>query len=208
MPIAEIAALAKAHGILCVVDGAQAVGGIEVNVKALGCHAYATSGHKWLMGPKGTGLVYLSRDLGALVEPIQLHGGRTYYSESSGVGNLPGVVGLGVAIDSLIGARGGMAGIESQNVALRNRIYSGLLHVPKVQVVSVAPSQGATPLITFRLPPNIDSQVLTRTLRDKHRVVVKMVPKEWLNGIRLSPHTFNTETEVDTVLGILRAELS
>jgi len=60
-PIAEIAALARANGALCIVDGAQAAGAIEVNVKTLGCHAYATSGHKWLMGPKGTGLLYLSK---------------------------------------------------------------------------------------------------------------------------------------------------
>jgi len=46
MPIAEISALARSKGILCIVDGAQAVGAIEVNVKELGCHAYATSGHK------------------------------------------------------------------------------------------------------------------------------------------------------------------
>src|SRR4029079_2413333 len=55
MPIAEIAALAKSRGVLCVVDGAQAVGGIDVDVKKLGCHAYVATGHKWLMGPKGTG---------------------------------------------------------------------------------------------------------------------------------------------------------
>jgi selenocysteine lyase/cysteine desulfurase len=49
MPVAEISALARSKGILCIVDGAQAAGAIKVNVKELGCHAYATSGHKWLM---------------------------------------------------------------------------------------------------------------------------------------------------------------
>jgi len=57
MPVAELSALARAHGCIAVVDGAQAVGGIAVDVKALGCHAYATSGHKWLLAPKGTGLL-------------------------------------------------------------------------------------------------------------------------------------------------------
>ena len=45
MPIRELSALARARGCLCVVDGAQAVGAIQVNVKELACHAYATSGH-------------------------------------------------------------------------------------------------------------------------------------------------------------------
>jgi selenocysteine lyase/cysteine desulfurase len=61
LPIAEIAALANKRGILCVVDGAQAVGGIDVDVKKLGCHAYVATGHKWLMGPKGTGFLYISK---------------------------------------------------------------------------------------------------------------------------------------------------
>jgi selenocysteine lyase/cysteine desulfurase len=46
MPIPELAMLARRHGIFCVIDGAQAVGQIDVNVKSLGCHAYATAGHK------------------------------------------------------------------------------------------------------------------------------------------------------------------
>ena len=71
------------------VDGAQAVGGIDVNVKALGCHAYATSGHKWLLAPKGTGLLYLSEELGKTIDPIALESGRSAYSASSGVCSIP-----------------------------------------------------------------------------------------------------------------------
>ena len=62
MPVAELSAMARARGCIAEVDGAQAVGGIAVDVKALGCHAYATSGHKWLLAPKGTGLLYLSEE--------------------------------------------------------------------------------------------------------------------------------------------------
>ena len=98
MPIAEISAMARERGILCVVDGAQAVGAMPVDVKALGCHAYATSGHKWLMGPKGVGLLYVSRDAGAAIQPVQWQDGRHYFTQSTGVGPLPLVIGLGAAI--------------------------------------------------------------------------------------------------------------
>jgi selenocysteine lyase/cysteine desulfurase len=205
MPVREITAAARSHDILCVVDGAQAVGGIEVNLKGLGCHAYATSGHKWLMGPKGTGLLYLASEIGSRIEPIQLNDGRSYYSESSGVGNLPGAIGLGVALESLSAT--GMAAVERHNLALRNRLYDGLRQITPVTMVSAPPGPLATPLITFTLPHDIDSLVLTNTLREKHRIVVKTVPKRWLNAIRLSPHIFNTEAEVDAVLGALRTEL-
>lgn len=71
MPIAEISALARQRGILCIVDGAQAAGAIAVDVKALGCHAYATSGHKWLMGPKGTGLLNTPADIDAVLKAVR-----------------------------------------------------------------------------------------------------------------------------------------
>lgn len=205
MPIQEISALASSRGLLCVVDGAQAVGSINVDVKSLGCHAYATSGHKWLMGPKGTGLLYLSSAGGARIEPIQLDDGRAFYSHSSGVGNLPGTIGLGVAIDAL--QRVGMTTIEQHSMALRNRIYEGLGRLGKATIVSAAPGPLATPVVTFALPDAVDSQVLVQTLREKHKIIVKMVPKRWLNGIRLSPHLFNTEQDVDALLRALRQEL-
>jgi selenocysteine lyase/cysteine desulfurase len=158
MPIREISALARSRGITCVVDGAQAAGAIGVNVKELGCHAYATSGHKWLMGPKGTGLLYLSSDASEMIQPMQLEDKRAYYSESSGVGNLPGAVGLGVAIDALMGI--GPANVERHNVGLRNQIYNGLR---ELGVGRVVPHRGRSPRrsspSSFRTrPPARDSR--------------------------------------------------
>ena len=206
MPIAEISALARSKGILCVVDGAQAVGAIDVHVKSLGCHAYATSGHKWLMAPKGTGLLYISREVDNFIQPMQFLDGRAYYNQSTGVGNLPGAVGLGAALESMKAK--GIQNVEQHNLGLRNRIYDGLTRIKKASVVSASPGLLATPLVTFRLPQEIDSQVLGTTLREKYQIIVKVVPKRWLNGIRLSPHIFNTEEEVDQLLSARRAELA
>ena len=62
-PIAGIAALAKEHNSLCIVDGAQAVGQISVNVENLDCDAYFFSGYKWCCGPLGTGGLVFSKRL-------------------------------------------------------------------------------------------------------------------------------------------------
>jgi len=59
LPVTELCALARAKGILSVVDGAQVTGMVRLNVKDLGCDAYCSSGHKWLQGPKGTGFLYI-----------------------------------------------------------------------------------------------------------------------------------------------------
>lgn len=205
MPIAELSAVARSSGCLAVVDGAQAVGAIHVDVKALGCHAYATSGHKWLLGPKGTGWLYLSQELGSTIDPIALQSGRASYSESSGVGNIPGVLGLGAAIDYLTAI--GMTRIESHDIALRNRLYDALAAVTRLRVVSPGPGPLATPLLTFALPEGITSRALYERLLNKHKVVVKVVPGQWLNGNRISTHLFNTDGDVDILVEALKTEL-
>jgi selenocysteine lyase/cysteine desulfurase len=205
MPIAELAALAKRRGIFCIVDGAQAVGQIDVDVKALGCHAYATAGHKWLMGPKGTGLLYVSRDA-AGIELLQWESGRTFITNSTGIGSLPLASGLGAAIEAM--RTRGMPAVEQHNAALRNRAYAGLAAIARLQVVSPPPGPLATALVAAKLPPDIDAERVRNTLREKHGVIIKMIEKRWFNGIRLSPHVFNTEADVDAALLAIRSELS
>lgn len=205
MPVAELSALARARGCMAVVDGAQAVGGIDVDVKALGCHVYATSGHKWLLGPKGTGLLYLSEELGNAVDPISLQDGRAAYSASSGVCNIPGVLGLAAAIDYQLAI--GKTEIERHNLALSAKVYAALQSVPKLRVVSPAPGPLSSPLVTFRLPDEITSADLQQRLMTKHNVVVKVVPANWFNGNRISTHLFNTEQDVDALGAALNQEL-
>lgn len=205
MPVAGISALARAHDILCIVDGAQAAGAIAVDVRALGCHAYATSGHKWLMGPKGTGVTYVSRDAGDRIEPTRWELGRSYGSESTGVSPQPLAIGLGAAIAALRST--GMREVERHNVELRNHAWRLLSQYPPVELVGPPPGPGNTPLVAFRVPAGIVAADLRRRLMQRHNVSVKSTEPRWLNGIRLSPHLFNTEQDIDAAVAALRAEL-
>ena len=206
MPVAELSALARSRGCMAVVDGAQAVGGIAVDVKALGCHAYATSGHKWLLAPKGTGLLYLSEELGKTIDPIALQGGRAAYSESSGVTSIPSVLGVGAAITYVSNI--GLGAIETHNLALRNRLFDGLRDVPKLRVVSAAPGPLASPLLTWELPAEVKSDEFYKRVRDRYNIELKVVPKNWLNGNRASTHLFNAEQDVDALVAALKRELA
>lgn len=207
MPVAELSALARSRGCIAVVDGAQAVGGIAVDVKALGCHVYATSGHKWLLAPPGTGLLYLSEELGkTTIDPIALQGGRAAYSESSGVTNIPSVLGMGAAVEYISAI--GITAIETHNLGLRNRLFGALRGVPKLRVVSAPPGALASPLLTFELPPELPSDQFHQRLYDKYRIRVKVVPKNWLNGNRISTHLFNTVDDVDALVAALKQELT
>jgi selenocysteine lyase/cysteine desulfurase len=204
MPATEIAALSRERGILCVVDGAQAAGGMPVDVKAIGCHAYATTGHKWLLGPKGIGLLYISADASEAIKPVQWMGGKRFVGPSVGVGPLVLVMGLGVALETA-SARG-LAEIERHNLALRNRAYAGLMQIKKVRVMSGAPGPGVSALVSFELPDQIESRVLMQTLMTEHAIQVKSFARPF-NGMRLSPHVFNAASDIDKTLEAIQREL-
>ena len=204
MPVAAIAALSREKGILCIVDGAQTVGGMPVDVKALGCHAYATTGHKWLLGPKGIGLLYISADSAEAIKPVQWMSGKKFVAGSTGVGPLVLVMGLGAAIEAAT-ARG-LTNIESHNLALRNRAYAGLKEIRKVRLMSGGPGPTVSALMSFALPAEINSRTLMQTLSTKYAVQVKSFAKPF-NGMRLSPHVFNTASDVEKALNAIRSEL-
>ena len=206
MPVSELCALARRAGCISLVDGAQAVGGIAVDVKQLGCDAYATSGHKWLLGPTGTGLLYLSDGLGdrcrghrAAGWPRGLHAlvGRDQHPERARP-RRGDRLRHGDRHRARRGARAGAAPPRARG-AVRDR-----------QAARAQPGGRAlaSPLLTYEVPKAVDAWALVLRLRDAHRIEVKGVPRELLNGQRVSTHLFNDERDVDALAAALRAELA
>ena len=207
MPIAEVAALARARGLLCVVDGAQAAGAIRVNVRELGCHAYATSGHKWLLGPKGTGLLYVAKDAQAAIRPMAYEESYRTYSGNNGVANLPAIMGLGTAIRHLEAA--GIAKVEAHNSRLRNRLADHLAAMGGLTVVSPIAGEQASPLLAVLLAERFRRGDVVQALLARHQVAIRPTHPEFgFNGIRFSMHEFNTDEDVDRAANALRRELA
>ena len=206
MPVREIIALAKDRNILTIVDGAQAVGNIEVDVKAIGCDAYAAPGHKWLMAPKGTGFLYINKGTASRIQPIEWEDGHKYVVGSAGIGALPLIVGLGAAIDAA--QKRGIGTSEARNLLLRNRAYQGLKKIGKVKVVSAPPGPLATALVAFHLPQSVESQAFRITMHKKYKLILKQTEKRWFNGMRISPHVFNTEADIDAAIKAIASELT
>ena len=206
MPIAELSALARSRGVLCVVDGAQAVGASRVNVRELGCHAYATSGHKWLMGPKGTGLLYIAKEAQAAIRPMAFEDSYHTYNNGNGVVNLPGIVGLGAAIRYLDAAD--IARVEAHNLRLRNRLAERLSALGGLTLVSPPAGELASPLLTAELAARFDKSVISQALLDRHRVAIRATHAYYgFNGVRFSLHEFNTSDDVDRGADAVRREL-
>ena len=207
MPVAEVAALARSRGVLCVVDGAQAAGAIRVDVRELGCHAYATSGHKWLLGPKGTGLLYVAKDAQDAIRPMGYEDGYKTYRNSNGVVNLPAIMGLGTAIRYLDAE--GMAKVEAHNLRLRNRLAGRLEGIDGVTLVSPPAGELASPMLTALLAARFDRVAVTRALLERHRVAIRATHPEFgFNGIRFSMHQFNTDADADRAADAVRRELA
>ena len=102
----------------------------------------------------------------------------------------------------------GVPAVERHDMALRNRAYAGLQAIPQFEVVSPPTGPLGTALGAARLPPHVDCRQVMIALREKHGVIIKMVEKRWFNGIRLSPHVFTTEADIDAASRALRTELA
>ena len=147
-PAQEMVAVAHRHGACVLVDGAQAVSHMPVNVQTLDCDFYVFSGHK-VFAPTGIGVLYGKPEVLAAMPPWQGGGNmiadvtfeKTVYQApplrfEAGTGNIADAVGLGAAIDYL--DRIGMANIASYEHGLLDYATQGLNRVPGLTIIGTA----------------------------------------------------------------------
>jgi selenocysteine lyase/cysteine desulfurase len=132
LPVKQICAMARAKGVMTHVDGAHAVGQLPLDVHDLGCDFYASSAHKWLMTPKGTGLLFVRPELLERLWVNTCSGSwhdytlKAYRLENLGTSNLSVMVGFKAALDfyHTIGAERIYARIHQQAQRVREVIVS------------------------------------------------------------------------------------
>jgi len=193
MPLAEISRITQQRGILLVADGAQAPGMLDVNVKALGVDTYASSSHKWMLSPKGCGLLYISEAAQDRVQPLMLRSGYRAYTGSYGTRNVPLILGHGVAMDfhNTIGREK----VEDRCRTLQGRLRDGLSEVPSIRMLTPDDAALAGGILSVSLERGNRSEVRTRMLED-HQIILKTGSADY-NAIRFSTHIFNSESDID-----------
>ena len=163
-PVAAIGQIAREHGVRYLIDGAQALGAMPVNVQALSCDLYAFPGHKSLLGPQGTGGLYIRPG----IELYTLREGGTGSSSDSmfqpdelperyesGTVNLPGVAGLGAGC-AFVASR--LAQILSHERELTAALYEGLSKMDGVTLYSPAEEAARAGIVSFNLGDLSSSQ--------------------------------------------------
>lgn len=214
-PEKEIAALARAKGVWFALDGAQAPANIPFDIVDCGVDFYTASTHKWIMGPKRTGFVYVRQGLLDTLRPI-IAGG--YTSEKNDITKGEFVLHptaqryeFGTQNDALNFALGkaidfvetiGQDRIWQHNHALAERFYQSLQEIPGVEIVSPEEEKYRSSMISFRMKTHDYSKINEHLSKDKLRV--RSVTEGGMNCIRVSFHVCNDDSDVTKLLDSLK----
>jgi cysteine desulfurase family protein len=178
LPIMEISAIAKKHGVKILVDAAQSAGVLPIDVERMGIDMLAFPGHKGLLGPQGTGGLYVHPDL--QLEPV-IFGGTGSQSEQTeqptvrpdryepGTQNTPGIAGLNEGVKFVL--RKKVEHIHRKEWEQTQRLMEGLLQINGIEILGPGLGEEKTGIVSFRLK-GIDPSELAFILdRDYHIAV-------------------------------------
>ena len=218
-PIEEISAICKKKNALLLVDGAQSVPHIHVDVRKLGCNFLCFSGHK-MLGPTGTGILWMKEDFLDRLEPLSFGGGmiddvslngyeltKGYERFEGGTPNIAGVIGFGRAIDYL--KKIGMDKIKDHEAKLTERLLEGLLEIRRVEIYGSLNSKERIGVVSFNikgLNPHDVALMLDETsnimVRSGHHCCIPLMKYFGLKegAVRVSFYLYNTEEEVERFL--------
>ncbi|HDT5893920.1 cysteine sulfinate desulfinase [Aeromonas hydrophila] len=217
-PVKEMVAAAKAVGSLTLIDGAQAVAHLEVDVQAIGCDFYAFSGHK-LYGPTGIGVLWGRTELLEQMPPWQAGGemidrvsfaGTTFntlpFKFEAGTPHIAGAIGLAAAIDFVVAQD--RDSLASHEAALTDYLVAGLQQVPGLRLVG-EPRQraGAVSFLLEDIHPQDAATLLDMqgiALRVGHHCAMPLMESLGIGGtLRASLACYNNRDDVDALLAAL-----
>jgi selenocysteine lyase/cysteine desulfurase len=205
LPVRQVSEMARQHGILVAVDGAQAPGMIDVDLHDLGCDFYAASAHKWLLSPKGVGMFFARSEAQPLLKPLVVCRGWDDPSirrlENYNTRNLPEVLGLGVAVDfqNLLGPDRR----QSRIFQLKRYFRQALAGDPAFRIKTPAGDDLSCGITTVEIVGR-EIRAVAQWLYDTHRIDCRPMTSHELNGLRISLSVFNTEDQVDLLVAALR----
>jgi selenocysteine lyase/cysteine desulfurase len=220
LPVKEICTLAREKGIYSCIDGAHGPGMLPLNLHDMGCDTYASCGHKWMLGPKGTGFLYVRAGFGAVLQPYFVGGGSAGgdwdivhspgymppYADSAhryfgGTQSLGLSMGVTASIDFLESI--GMGNVNRRIKYLGNYVQQGLLSLgDKIELITPAEEQSYCGVNSFRIKDVPYNEFYKTCFQNNIRV--RAVPENGIDCIRVSTHIYNNRQEVDSLIDLVR----
>ncbi|KKH93302.1 cysteine desulfurase [Methanosarcina sp. 1.H.T.1A.1] len=215
----RITKIARRNGVKTLIDGAQSAGHMPVDLKELDCDFFATAGHKGLLGPQGTGVLYIRQP--DVLESASVGGGTvsdvsglSYTLEPSpacfeaGTPNIPGVIGLGRAVEYV--EKIGVSEIEKHEEKLSGEAAKRLSELEHVEVYGPENRAGIVPFNVKGLHAHDVALILDQTrkicVRSGHHCAIPITRfLEVDSTVRASFALYNTEEEVDILVNAVNA---
>lgn len=218
LPVQQIAELAHDKKIWVFYDGAHAAGSIALDLKKIGCDFYASCGHKWLLGPSGTGFLYVREEMfdvvqagfiGAysdtgweITEERQMLSGYMpdahrydYGTQSAALSN-----GLKTAVAFINEI--GMPRVESYSRGLTTLLRNNLANLGgDLDILTPEEEISRSTMVTFRLPDMHYRDFGKLASENKFRI--RLVPESKLNAIRISTHIYNNKNEIENFTALV-----
>jgi isopenicillin-N epimerase len=208
LPVADVVDLAKPLGIDVLVDGAQSFAHTPVSRDALNCDYYATSLHKWVLAPLGTGFLYVRRSRIPDVWPLMSAADekRADIRKFEEIGTHPAAphnaISAALLFHRAIGGEKKLARLRY----LRDRWARALMDDPRVHVRTPLddPRSGAIALAEI---DGLDTAKLAEWLWTRHRIVTSAISFGGVTGVRVTPNVVTTPAEIDGFTNAVRAAL-
>jgi len=218
LPARQITEMAHAHHVPVLLDGAQSAGQFPLDLREIGCDFYTVNGHKWLLGPIGTGALFVSKDARVDLAPTCVRGGSTEsytYSEEGPIKFWPSAHRFEFATrchplwqawpESLAFlGEVGLGRIQTRGLALFQRLRDDLAATRGVTLVGPAPDADPallTGAVACRLE-GMPGQTLYETLLKRFGIVTRTVSEH--EAVRFSCAFFNTEEEIEKAIRAVR----
>lgn len=213
LPVARLCAVARDAGVLTLLDGAHAEGQFPLDVPSIGPDFYAACGHKWLLGPQGTGMLYVHRERLADLRPAWLGWGvnKPFHRETMSYELEPNAarfeqstqawplyLALGRAVDYI--QQVGLINIQARVRHLVSHFRQALSTIPGLTFHSPVRPERATGLLTCTLPGQ-EAQALGQHLWQSQRILTNSIQE--FNALRFSVAFFNTQEELETAAEVL-----
>ena len=204
-PIERMCAIAKQRGIFTVIDGAQMSGHVQLDMKSIGCDAYYSSPHKWLLAPAGSGFLYLSSDklpdVWATLASATWddYKAGAYRLMQIGTGNRPMLKGYAAAIE--FHNRIGPARVEARILALANRLRAGLQQIPQVTIHSPTHPELVSGTTVWSLAGFTGEQLMDGLW---NRAKIRCRSMGDVLGVRQCCHIYTLQDDVDRTLSTVR----